>query len=475
MVSHDIQGRSCLAIVLAAGDGTRMCSSQPKVLHKIAGRSMLGHVLDALAGAEIDGISVVISPGHDAVAAEAKAAAPGCEIAIQAQRLGTAHAALAAQSAIEKGYDDILIVFADTPLMRPQTFIAMRKTLAAGGNAVAALGFEAREPQGYGRLILKDGELLAIREDRDASAEEREIKMCSAGLMALDGRRALFLLGAIGNANSQGEYYLTDAVAVARAQGLKAAALIASEEEVMGVNGREQLAAAESLMQARLRRDAMRNGATLIDPASVTLAFDTRLARDVIVEPYVVFGPGVTADEGAHIRSFTYLEGAAIGQNAVVGPFTRFRPGAAIAEDARIGNFVEVKASQVGPGAKINHLSYIGDARIGAKTNVGAGTVICNYDGFGKYRTEIGESAFIGSNSALVAPVKVGAGAYIASGSVITEDVAADALAVARSRPVEKPGWAKAFRERKLQERGASKDRHGEREGQMPAGGKDNI
>jgi bifunctional UDP-N-acetylglucosamine pyrophosphorylase/glucosamine-1-phosphate N-acetyltransferase len=265
--------------------------------------------------------------------------------------------------------------------------------------------------------------------------------------MALDGRHALALLEAIGNCNNQKEYYLTDAVAEARSRGLPVSAVIAGEDEVMGVNDREQLAAAESVLQARLRAKAMKDGATLVEPSSVTLAFDTQLARDVTVEPYVVFGPGVSVGEGSVIRSFSYLEGAVVGPNSLIGPFARLRPGATLAHDVHIGNFVEVKASDVGAGAKVNHLSYIGDARIGARTNVGAGTITCNYDGFGKYRTEIGENAFIGSNTALVAPVKIGDGAYIGSGSVITHDVAPDALALGRAYQVEKPGWARAFRD----------------------------
>jgi bifunctional UDP-N-acetylglucosamine pyrophosphorylase/glucosamine-1-phosphate N-acetyltransferase len=390
----------------------------------------------------------VAGPNHDAVMAEAKTIVPDAGIAIQKERLGTAHAVLAARDAIARAYDDLLVVFADTPLARPETFAALRKALAGGQNAIAALGFEAREPAGYGRFILEDGALKAIREDRDASAAEQEIKICNAGLMALDGRRALALLEAIGNANSQKEYYLTGIVAVARSRGFAVAAVIASEDEVLGVNDRSQLAAAEAILQARLRAKAMREGATLIDPSSVTLAFDTRLGRDVVVEPHVVFGPGVSVGEGSRIRSFSYLEGAVVGQNATIGPFARLRPGTGLAHDVHIGNFVEVKASDVGAGAKINHLSYIGDASIGAGTNVGAGTITCNYDGFAKYRTEVGAHAFIGSNSALVAPVKIGDGAYVGSGSVITQDVAPDALALARAHQIDKPGWARAFRER---------------------------
>ena len=373
-----------------------MRSARPKVLHELAGRSMLSHVLSSLVEAGAERTVVVAGPNHDAIMAEAKTIVRDAGIAIQKERLGTAHAVLAAREAIARGYDDLLVVFADTPLVRPETFAAMRKALAGGQNAIAALGFEAKQPAGYGRFILEDGALKAIREDRDASAAEREIKICNAGLMALDGRHALALLDAIGNANSQKEYYLTDIVAVARSRGFAAAAAIAAEDEALGVNDRAQLAAAESILQARLRAKAMREGATLIDPSSVTLAFDTRLGRDVVVEPHVVFGPSVNVGEGSRIRSFTYLEGATIGQNVSVGPFARLRPGTGLAHDVRIGNFVEVKASDVGAGAKINHLSYIGDASIGARTNVGAGTIICNYDGVAKYRTEVGAQAFIG-------------------------------------------------------------------------------
>jgi bifunctional UDP-N-acetylglucosamine pyrophosphorylase / glucosamine-1-phosphate N-acetyltransferase len=446
----DSLSRSCLAVVLAAGESTRMCSARPKVLHELAGRSMLAHVLSALSEAGTGQVAVVVGPNHEAVIAEAKKTLHDAEVAVQTERLGTAHAVLAARKAIARGYDDLLVVFADTPLVRPDTFITMRKKLAGGENAVVALGFKAREPTGYGRFMVDDGGLKAIREERDATEAEREIRICNAGLMALDGRHALALLDSIGNANRKKEFYLTDVVALARSRGLAVVAEIADEDEVMGVNDKAQLAAAEAIWQIRLRAAAMRRGATLIDPASVTLAFDTALGRDSVVEPYVVFGPGVRVGEGARIRSFSYLEGATIGASAVIGPFARLRPGTTLAQDVHIGNFVEVKASDVSQGAKINHLSYIGDASIGARTNVGAGTITCNYDGVGKYRTEVGENVFIGSNSALVAPVKIGAGAYVGSGSVITKDVAPGALALGRARQVEKPG--RGFRQAQKKE-----------------------
>jgi bifunctional UDP-N-acetylglucosamine pyrophosphorylase/glucosamine-1-phosphate N-acetyltransferase len=439
--------RSCLAVVLAAGEGTRMQSALPKVLHELAGRSMLAHVLSTVAGAGAAEVAVVAGPDHGAVIAEARKTKPDAAIAVQDVRLGTAHAVLAARQAIARGYDDLLIVYADTPLVRPEILCAMRRKLATGKNAAVVLGFKAKAPAGYGRLIMENGRLHAIREERDATGPEREITLCNAGLMALDGRRALSLLEAIGNANSKKEYYLTDIVAVARARGLAIDIEIAPEEEALGINDKEQLAAAESLLQARLRKAAMHGGATLIDPSSVTLAFDTVLGRDTVIEPHVVFAPGVKIGEGTRVRSFSYLERSVVGPNAIIGPFARLRPGNDLAQDVHIGNFVELKASTIGQGAKINHLSYIGDAGIGAKANVGAGTITCNYDGLAKHRTEIGENAFIGSNSSLVAPVKIGAGAYIGSGSVITEDVAPGAMALGRARQVEKPGRGKRFRQ----------------------------
>jgi len=450
--------RSCLAVVLAAGEGMRMQSARPKVLHELAGRSMLAHVLSGLAAAGATEIAIVVGRAHQASIDEAKRWLPGAEIVVQNERLGTAHAVLAAREAIARGYDDVVVGFADAPLVRPETFCAMRRRLAAGDKAVVALGFEARAPGGYGRLILQDGILRAIREERDATAAEREITLCNAGLMALAGRHALTLLGAIGNANSKKEYYLTDIIAVARSRGLEIDIEIVSEQEALGINDREQLAAAESILQARLRAAAMQGGATLIDPSTVTLSFDTVLGRDTVIEPNVVFAQGVAIGEGARIRSFSYLEKTTVGPNAVIGPFARLRPGNTLAPGVHIGNFVELKASTIGQGAKINHLSYIGDASVGAKTNVGAGTITCNYDGLAKHRTEIGESAFIGSNSSLVAPVKIGAGAYIGSGSVITEDVAPGAMALGRARQVEKPGRGKRFRKPDAPEPGLARD-----------------
>jgi bifunctional UDP-N-acetylglucosamine pyrophosphorylase/glucosamine-1-phosphate N-acetyltransferase len=439
--------RSALAIVLAAGEGTRMKSDRPKVLHEIAGRSMLAHVLTSVAGAKADSIAVVLGPGREDVRAEASKLCASAEVFVQEQRLGTAHAVLAAGDAIARGHDDILVLFADTPLVTTATILALRAALESGA-AVAVLGFEATNPFGYGRLIRDEaGRLTAIREEKDASVAERAITLCNAGLMAIDGRRALDLLRAIGADNAKGEYYLTDIVELARSKGLEARVVLGAESEVLGVNDREQLARAERIAQDRLRQAAMINGATLIAPETVFLNADTKLGRDVLIEPHVVFGPGAEVADGAHIHAFSRIEGARIGAGAHVGPFARLRPGTKLGPGAKVGNFVEIKSTTLGAGAKVSHLTYLGDAEVGADANIGAGTITCNYDGFFKYKTRIGDGAFIGSNSSLVAPVNIGAGAYVGSGSVVTGDVAEDALAVARGRQVVKAGWARAFRE----------------------------
>ena len=445
MSSHP---RRSLVIVLAAGEGVRMRSKRPKALHEIAGRSMLAHVLAAVRESGADDVAVVTGPDRDDVAREARAASPGGAVFVQAERKGTAHATLAAREAIARGYDDILIAYADTPFLRGATLTAMRAAVAEGA-AVVALGFAPADPAGYGRLIERDGRLVAIREHKDASEEEKRARLCNAGPLALDGAEALGLLDKVKPVNAQNEYYLTDLVEIAGAQGLAARALEAEGSEVMGVNDRVQLAAAEAEMQARLRRRAMLDGATLIAPETVHLAFDTKIGRDVVIEPHVVIGRGVVIADGAIIHAFSHLEGARIASGASIGPFARLRPGADIAARAKVGNFVEVKQATVEAGAKVNHLSYIGDARVGANANIGAGTITCNYDGFSKHFTDIGAGAFIGSNSALVAPVKIGEGAYVGSGSVITKTVEADALAVARGRQETLAGWAMAFRARR--------------------------
>jgi bifunctional UDP-N-acetylglucosamine pyrophosphorylase / glucosamine-1-phosphate N-acetyltransferase len=440
--------RSCLAVILAAGEGKRMHSRVPKVLHELAGRSMLAHVLAAVAAAGADRLAVVVAPAQEDVVAEAKRVAPTAEFFVQKAQQGTANAVLAAKPAIAAGFDDVLVAFADTPLVQPETFARLRAPLAEPCCGVVALGFEAADPSGYGRLILEKDALVAIREDRDLDPTERALTLCNGGLMALAGTECLRLLESIGKANAQPEYYLTDAIAAARARGLATAIVRAAEQEVLGINDRAQLAAAEGVLQARLRQTAMKAGVTFLDPGRVHLSFDTTFGRDVVVEPDVFFGPGVKVGEGAAIRSFSHLLGAEIGPHSIVGPFARLRPGAVLSEDVHVGNFVEVKASTLGAGVKANHLAYIGDATIGAGTNIGAGAITCNYDGFAKFRTEVGEGVFIGVNAALVAPVKIGTGAYIGTGSVITKDVAPDALALARERQIEKPFWAKAFRAR---------------------------
>ena len=439
--------RQLLVIVLAAGEGTRMRSSQPKVLHAVAGRAMVSHVLDAAQAAGAAHIAVVVGPDHEKVAGEVRRAAPEAEVFVQAERRGTAHAVLAARAALARGYDDVVVMYGDTPLVRPETLAALRAPLATGAG-VAVLGFRPADPAGYGRLVTEGGDLVAIREEKDASDDERAIGLCNAGLMALDGRSALDLLDRVGDANAKHEFYLTDVVAIARAQGRKAGVCEVAAEEVVGVNSRAQLAEAEAILQQRLRARVLEEGVTLVAPETVFLSADTRFGRDVIVEPNVFFGPGVRVEEGATIRAFSHVEGAHVGPGAIVGPFARLRPGAALGQGVHVGNFVEIKASDLAAGAKVNHLSYVGDSSVGANTNIGAGTITCNYDGFRKHRTTIGANAFVGTNSLLVAPVSVGDGAYIGTGSVITDDVPADALAIGRARQVNKPGLAARLRAR---------------------------
>jgi bifunctional UDP-N-acetylglucosamine pyrophosphorylase / glucosamine-1-phosphate N-acetyltransferase len=442
--------RSSLTVVLAAGEGTRMRSLRPKVLHPVAGQSLLSHVLDAVPKGAGAALAVVVGPDHPAVADEARRVRPDAASFVQRERLGTAHAVLAARDAIARGADDLLVVFGDTPLISAATFERLRLPLKNGA-ALAVLGFRAADPAGYGRLLVEgEGDrLTAIREHADATPEEREITLCNAGVMAFDGRKALAVLDRIGNTNSKGEYYLPDAVGIVRQLGWEAVVIETSEDEVRGVNTKPQLAEAEAVMQARLRRSALDAGVTMIAPDTVYLAADTKFGSDVTIEPFVVIGPGVTIADGAVIHSFSHIVQASIGRHASVGPFARLRPGTSLGERAKIGNFVETKAAVLEAGVKVNHLAYVGDAHIGANSNLGAGTITCNYDGFGKHKTEIGEGAFIGTNSSLVAPVKIGNGAYIGSGSVITRDVPDDAMALERSPQTNREGGAKRFRELK--------------------------
>ncbi len=430
--------RRCLSIILAAGDGTRMKSDISKVLHEVAGLALVRHVARAAALAGADETALVVGRDGALVEAAVRRDAPGVQTFEQVERRGTAHAVLAARDALTGAYDDILVLFGDTPLIRPQTLAAARGALADGAQ-VCVVGFRPADPTGYGRLVEKDGELVAIREHKDANADELAIGFCNAGVMAFAGRDALGVLDAIGNDNAKGEYYLTDLVEVARARGQRVVAIEAGADEVLGVNTRVELAEVEALWQARRRREAMLGGVTLQAPDTVFFSHDTTIAANVLVEPNVVFGQGVTIDEHATIHAFSHLEGAHVGPAVSVGPFARLRPGTVMEQGSKVGNFCEVKNAHVATGAKINHLSYIGDASIGAGANIGAGTITCNYDGALKHMTMIGAGSFIGSNSALVAPVTIGEGAYVGTGSVVTEDVPDGALAIARERQVTKP------------------------------------
>ena len=432
------------AIILAAGQGTRMKSALPKVLHKVAGLPLLGHVAKALRTAGVDRIVVVTSAAGEDVRSFAKSL--GADSAIQQQQLGTGHAAASAREALKDFSGTLLILNGDMPLVTPETIAECLAAQARTG--LALLAFEAADPASYGRVLLKpDGFLNTIVEFKDANPSERAGTLCNAGCYAADAQNFFRWAGALKNENAQKEYYLTDVPVLARAEGVECAIAVTDEVSVTGVNSRAELAEAENKFQARLRAQLLKDGVTMIAPETVFFAHDTAVENDVEIEPFVVFGPGVTVKSGARLRSHSHLEGAAVARGAIVGPFARLRPGAQIGEDAHIGNFVEVKNTKIGKGAKANHLTYLGDAKVGAGANIGAGTITCNYDGFTKSVTEIGAGAFIGSDTALVAPVKVGDGAITGAGSVITKDVAADALAVARGKQVEIAGWAKAFRE----------------------------
>ena len=439
--------RTCLTIVLAAGEGTRMKSSLPKVLHPVAGLPMVGHVASAATKAGSGDIAIVIGRQADMVRDTLKSLGVAASFHEQTERLGTGHAVKAARAAIDRGYDDVLVVFGDTPLVTPDTLSRARDGLAQG-DALVVVGFHTDTPHGYGRLLMDGGKLTAIREHNDASDAERAVTFCNGGLMAFDGRQIGGLLDAVGNDNAKKEYYLTDAVEIANAKGLAVSAIDVPEDDVLGVNSRLELAQAEAIWQRRKRQELMVSGVSMPAPDTVWFSHDTVIEPDVLVEPHCVFACGVTVKSGAAIRAFSHLEGATVSENAEIGPYARLRPGAHIGEKAKVGNFCEVKKADIGEGAKVNHLTYIGDATIGAGANIGAGTITCNYDGFNKHRTEIGAGAFIGSNSALVAPVKIGEGAYVASGAVVTDEVPADAVAFARAKQVNKPGLATRLRTR---------------------------
>ena len=433
------------AIILAAGKGTRMKSSLPKVMHRIAGRPMVLHLIDTLATVAPQKIAVVVGPDM----AEVTQAVAPAETVIQHDRLGTGDAVKAARSVLDGFSGTVLVLYGDTPLTTAAT---LRRMVAAReqGAAVVVLGFRPDNPAAYGRLVGEaDGTLHRIVEAKDATPAELANNLCNSGVMAIDGAQLFRLLDGIEPNNAKGEYYLTDIVGLATGEGLSATVIEGDPAEALGINSRAELAEAETILQNRLRAAAMAEGATLIDPKTVWFSHDTRLGRDVVVHPNVVFGPGVTIDDGAEILAFSHFDRAHIATGAIVGPYARLRPGAEIGPGAKIGNFVEIKNATVHKGAKVNHLSYIGDADIGAGANIGAGTITCNYDGFEKYRTTIGEGAFIGSNSALVAPVTIGAGAYVGAGSTVGGSVEEDALTVERAERIDKPGWAARFRQRK--------------------------
>ena len=430
------------AIILAAGEGTRMQSTVPKVLHEVAGRPMVCHVLAALAPLAPAATVVVLGQGAEKVAA---AVAPAAT-ATQHPPRGTGDAVRAVRPALEDKLcrlDDVLVLFGDTPLLQSETLARLLAARRARKAAVAVAAMRPADPSPYGRLVLgADDGVERIVEAKDAAPEERVITLCNGGIMAIAAEHLFDLVDRIGDNNAKREFYLTDIVAIARGRGLACTHVELPAEEVLGVNTRAELAEAEALMQGRLRQRAMAAGATLVAPETVFFSADTRLGRDVVVEPNVVFGPGVSIADNVRVRAFSHLDGASVAEGAIVGPYARLRPGAVLERDVHVGNFVEVKATRLGAGAKANHLSYLGDSEIGSETNIGAGTITCNYDGYNKQTTTIGSRVFIGSNTALVAPVTVGDGAYVATGSVITADVPPDALTIARSRQVDKPGRA---------------------------------
>ncbi|GGW23057.1 bifunctional protein GlmU [Gemmobacter lanyuensis] len=427
-------------VILAAGQGTRMNSDLPKVLHKVAGAPLLHHAMQAGAALAPEKVIVVAGHGAEAVSKAARAWDDSCEIVVQDEQLGTAHAVAQAAPLLTEARGDCVVLYGDTPFIRPETLEAMREARAR--HAVVVLGFEAADPGRYGRLITNGDQLERIVEFKDATEAERAITLCNSGVICADVQTLFSLISAVGNDNAAGEYYLTDIVALARARGLSAGVVTCSEAETMGVNTRAQLAEAEAAFQTRARADALENGVTLTAPETVFLSLDTVIGRDAIIGPNVVFGPGVTIESGAEIKAFCHLEGCHVSRGADVGPFARLRPGAELAEFVHVGNFVEIKNAILDEGVKVGHLTYLGDADVGEHTNIGAGTVTCNYDGVNKHRTRIGKRAFIGSDTMLVAPVSVGDGAMTGSGSVITEDVPAEAVALARAKQVVKPGLA---------------------------------
>ena len=440
--------RRFAVVILAAGQGTRMRSDTHKVLHPIASRPLLLHLLDSVDALGADKRVVVVGKGREQV--EAAIAGRDVAIAVQAEQKGTGHAVQQAKGELS-GYDGpVIVLYGDTPFVESRTLRRMLDRLdGEGGPGVVVLASSPADPLKYGRIILGDGDRISkMVEFKDATEEERAVRLCNSGMMAVRSQDLFRWLERVGNDNAAGEYYLPDIVNIAAAEGRDAVVIEGDPYEAAGVNSRAELAHLELEWQRRRREQALDEGATLIDPESVWFAYDTKLGRDVTVEPHVVFGPGVEIADGATIHAFSHIEGAIIGAKASIGPFARIRPGTRLAERTKVGNFVELKKADIGEGAKVNHLSYVGDASVGARANIGAGTITCNYDGFGKYRTVIGEGAFIGSNTALVAPVSIGEGAIVGAGSVITRDVDADSLAVERNEQKGIAGWARRFRER---------------------------
>jgi bifunctional UDP-N-acetylglucosamine pyrophosphorylase / glucosamine-1-phosphate N-acetyltransferase len=439
--------RPIAAVILAAGKGTRMKSDTHKVLHPIAGRPMIHFLLESVAALSPARTVMVVGALREQL--EAALDGRGVDFALQAEQLGTAHAVLQAEQALA-GFDgDVLLLSGDVPFVRPETMRALLDALHAPERpAAVVMGFRPADPAAYGRIVADpDGRVRKMVEFKDASPDERAVGLCNANLFAVRAADLWPLLKRIGNANAQGEYYLPDLVTIAIAEGRPVRVIEGDPAEATGPNSRSEIAAAEAMWQAGRRARAMVEGASLVAPETVWFSWDTEIGRDVLIEPNVVFGPGVRVADGATIRAFSHLGGAKVGPGAEVGPYARLRPGAVLGRKAKVGNFVEVKKATLGEGAKANHLTYLGDAEIGAGANIGAGTITCNYDGFFKYRTVIGEGAFIGSNSALVAPVTIGAGAIVGAGAVVTQDVEPDALALVRPTQQAKPGWAKRFRE----------------------------
>ncbi|MCX7566274.1 bifunctional UDP-N-acetylglucosamine diphosphorylase/glucosamine-1-phosphate N-acetyltransferase GlmU [Sulfitobacter sp. F26169L] len=432
-------------IILAAGKGTRMNSDLPKVLHAVAGDAMLVHAMAAGATLSPERTVVVAGHGAEAVTAAAQSYDETATVVVQTEQLGTAHAVEQAKDALAGFEGTAIVLYGDTPFVSPETLQEMMR--AAQDADVVVLGFKAADPGRYGRLIVEGQSLERIVEFKDATEAERAVTLCNSGVIACNATLLFDLISAVGNENASGEYYLTDVIGLARARGLSATAVTCDESETLGVNSRAQLAEAEAAFQSRARAALLENGITLQAPETVYLARDTAIGRDTVIEPNVVFGPGVTVESGAVIRAFSHLEGCHVSRGAVVGPYARLRPGTELEENTRIGNFVELKNTTIAEGAKVNHLSYIGDAFVGAQANVGAGTITCNYDGVMKHHTHIGARSFIGSNTMLVAPVHVGDGAMTGSGSVITSDVEPDALALSRAPQVEKPGMARKLRD----------------------------